>query len=124
MGDDEKTMPYKYDVTPERVRFQVPSGVDAVDLTPGEWEKIGRELDRALHNVKPLAESELSWIIQRLDGIRDYGTNKPLVQLVNMAKRADGLGYIFRLYESSRDREWNISTYGELDAMERAVRER
>lgn len=131
--NDDKTLLWSYDITPEHVRFKVNLADGDVYLPVDQetWDKINGEFSRVVHNAKPISEADLVYALQRIDSIRlpDYYHNprSKLVEVVNMAKRADGKGYVLRVWENGlpvgNEREWNISTWGELEAMERAVYE-
>lgn len=119
---------WTYDVTPKRIMFALDfaDGVRYLALDAATWEKLTREFDSVVHKAKPITDNELTNLLQAISNMR--GNSKPhlppvpLVNLVNVARRADGQGYILRLYEPRNDREWIVSTLGEYEAMERTVR--
>ncbi len=123
---DDNIMPFEYDVTPKRVRFSIelPDGIASIALTEQEWADLTRQFDSVIHKAKPLTDNDLPNLLSRLAGMKGWADARPLVTLVNMAKRADGTGYILRVYEPAQDREWNVTTWGEFEAMEEGIRGR
>lgn len=120
---------WDYDVKPKYVRFrlELPDGEKYLTLDEAMWNALDSQFHQTIHRAKPITDQDLTNVLQRLQSMRSwanqFGTRQeqPPVMLVNMAKRADGHGYILRVYETRQDREWNITTMGELEALERAV---
>lgn len=122
--DGSIIQPFTYDVTPKRVRFSIelPDGMVYIALTADEWADLGRTFDHVIHKAKPLTDNDLPHLLSRIDGLRHWSDRTPLVTLVNIAKRADGTGYILRVFEPAANQEWNLTTWGEFEAMERGIR--
>lgn len=121
---------WEYDVTPKHVRFQLvlPDGEKYLTLDQETWDSLNQQFGQEIHRAKPITENDLPNFIQRIQRMRNgpwmsssTDDPRPAAMLINIAKRADGLGYILRVYEKAHDREWNITTYGEFDALEASV---
>lgn len=120
---------WAYEVTPRYFRFKLDlaDGEKYLTLDQETWEKFNRDFDNTIRTARPIDDNQLQYILQQIPNLKittwqgAYQRADQAVMLVNIARRADGLGYILRIYEKRQDREWNITTIGEWEALLHAV---